>query len=341
MPKVIADAIDRLISIEMRYAAELPRGVIRPLYEAAREAQGGEPVVYQAARQILERVGKEDVVLIVTGSGSRFGLYKGETDGPLGAASLGRVVDFGLGARTVYVCDEPHVDPIVATVQATGLSVIDQARFEQRPHTALVDIHPPGPEQGKTFAATLLDRYQPSAVVFVEKTGPNARGIHHSIMGTAKDPDETGHAFYLADLARQRGIVTIGVGDGGNEIGNGVIYDAVREIQPYGATCQCPCGDGVATVTATDVLVSASISNWGAYGIAAQLAYELKQPDLFQTEEMEDFMLRQCVAAGGTDGAYAAQVLYVDGTSSHTQRALVTMLREIIGNGLKKVYRGF
>jgi hypothetical protein len=25
---------------------------------------------------------------------------------------------------------------------------------------------------------------------------------------------------------------------------------------------------------------------------------------------MEDFMLRQCVAAGGTDGAYAAQVLY-------------------------------
>ncbi len=341
MPKIIADAIDRLISIEMRFAAELPRGVIRPLYDAAREAQGGEPVVYHAARQILERVGKRDVVLIVTGSGSRLGLYKGETDGPLGASSLGRVVDFGLGARVVYVCDEPHVDPIVATVQATGLSVIDQERFEQRPHSTLVEIHPPGSEQGKHFAATLLDRYQPKAVVFVEKTGPNAQGVHHSITGTAKDPDETGHAFRLADLARERGIVTIGVGDGGNEIGNGMIYEAVREIQPYGATCQCPCGDGVATVTATDVLVSASISNWGAYGIAAQLAYELKQPDLFQTEEMEDFMLHQCVAAGGTDGAYAAQVLYVDGTSSRTQRALVTMLREIIENGLKKVYRGF
>ena len=44
MPKIIADAIDQLISIEMRYAAELPRGVIRPLYEAARDVQGGEPL---------------------------------------------------------------------------------------------------------------------------------------------------------------------------------------------------------------------------------------------------------------------------------------------------------
>ena len=178
-------------------------------------------------------------------------------------------------------------------------------------------------------------------MVFIEKTGPNAKGVHHSIMGTAKNPDETGHAFHLAAAAKARDIVTIGVGDGGNEIGNGLIYDAARQIQPYGLTCQCPCTDGVVTVTATDVLVSASISNWGAYGIAAQLAYELKNPDCFQSEEMEDFMLRQCVAAGGTDGAYAAQVLYVDGTSARTQRALVAMLREIIDNGLKKVYRGF
>jgi hypothetical protein len=38
---------------------------------------------------------------------------------------------------------------------------------------------------------------------------------------------------------------------------------------------------------------------------------------------------------------YAAQVLCVGGTSARTQRALVAMLREIIENGLKNVYRGF
>lgn len=341
MPRIIADAIDRLISVEMRFAGELPRGVIRPLYDAARAVQAGEPLVYLAARRLLDRVARRDVVVVVTGSGSRFGLHKGETDGPLGAASLGRVLDFGLGARTVFVCDEPHRDPIVATVEAAGLSVIDAERFERRPHTALVETHPPGREAGERFAGDLLDRFRPAAVVFIEKTGPNAKGVHHTILGTAKDPAETGHAFFLADLARQRGIATIGVGDGGNEIGNGLIYEAVRKIQPYGARCRCPCGDGLATVTATDVLVSASVSNWGAYGIAAQLAYELKDPELFQTEEVEDFMLRRCVAAGGTDGAYAAQVLRVDGTSARTQRALVAMLREIVENGLRTVSRGF
>jgi hypothetical protein len=35
MPRIIADSIDQLISIEMRYAAELPCGVIRSLYETA------------------------------------------------------------------------------------------------------------------------------------------------------------------------------------------------------------------------------------------------------------------------------------------------------------------
>ncbi|MGH7320481.1 MAG: glutamate cyclase domain-containing protein [Candidatus Rokuibacteriota bacterium] len=341
MPRIIADAIDRLISVEMRFAGDLPRGVIRRLYEAARDVQGGEPLVYLAARRLLDRVARGDVVVVVTGSGSRFGLHKGETDGPLGAASLGRALDFGLGARMVFVCDEPHRDPIVATVEAAGLSVIDAERFERRPHTALVETHPPGREAGARFARDLLDRVRPAAVVFIEKTGPNAKDVHHTILGTAKDPGETGHAFFLADLARQRGIATLGVGDGGNEIGNGLIYEAVRTIQPYGARCRCPCGDGLATVTPTDVLVSASVSNWGAYGIAAQLAYELKDPELFQDEELEDFMLRRCVAAGGTDGAYAAQVLRVDGTSARTQRALVAMLREIVENGLRTVTRGF
>ena len=67
MPKIIADAIDQLISIEMRYATGLPRGVIRLIYEAAREAQGGGPLVYLAAQKLREVVSRKDFVLIVTG----------------------------------------------------------------------------------------------------------------------------------------------------------------------------------------------------------------------------------------------------------------------------------
>jgi hypothetical protein len=341
MPKIVADSIDQLISIEMRHASGLPRGVARLLYDAARAAQGGEPLVYLAAERLLATVKAKEVVLIVTGSGARFGLHGGETDGPLGAASLGRALDFGLGARTVYICDEPHQGPIRAAVEAAGISVIDRERLERRLHTAVLEIHPPGDEAGAAFAREMLQQYRPTCVVFIEKTGPNAKGVHHTITGTAKEPAETGHAYHLADQAREQGILTIGVGDGGNEIGNGVIYEAARAIQPAGAKCRCPCGDGAITVTGTDVFISAAVSNWGAYGISAQLAYLLKNPDLIQSEEMEDFMLRQCVAAGGTDGASAAQLLAVDGTSAGTQRALVRMLHEIVGNALKSVSRGF
>ena len=333
MPKVVADAIDQVMSLEMRFKAGLPRGVNRPLYEEARKAQGGDPLVYLAAMALKERVGKRDFVLIVTGSGQRLGLHKGETDGPPGGASLARVLDFGLGARCVFVCDPDHVAPIVASVEAVGISVIDPERLEKRPHTTIIEEYPLGPAAGKPFAQQLLDKYQPKAVIFVEKTGPNAQGTHHSITGTEKNPAEIGHAYHLADLAGERGIFTLGVGDGGNEVGNGVMHDAVVRIQPHGPT--------IATVTKTDVFISAGVSNWGAYGAAAFLAYLLEDPNLFQTEEMEDYMIRQCVAAGGTDGAYAAQILYVDGTTLRTNIALVTVMREIITNGLKEVWRGF
>ena len=94
-------------------------------------------------------------------------------------------------------------------------------------------------------------------------------------------------------------------------------------------------------MTPTDVFISAAVSNWGAYGVSAQMAYVQKNPELLQSEEMEDFMLRGCVAAGGTDGASATQVLAVDGTGAGVQRAVVRMLHEIVGNALKTVSRGF
>lgn len=341
MPKTVAEAIDHLCATEMRFAGELPRNVIWPLYEAARSSQGGDPLVYQAATRLQDTVQEGDVVFVVTGSGSKYGLTKGETDGPLGAASLARALDLGLKARVVVICEAAHAEPVKATVEAAGLSVLDEEFLWKRPHTAVLEILPAGADAGRAFAERILKHFDPKALVFVEKTGPNDEGVHHSIMGSAKPSDEVGHAHFLADLAAAQDRLTIGIGDGGNEIGFGKIQSDVQRVQPYGTTCQCPCKGGVATRTATEVLVAASISNWGAYGVTAQLAFQLKRPELIQSEEMEAFMLRQCVAAGGTDGAYASQILYVDGTSSRIQTALVAMLHEIVENGLKWINRGF
>lgn len=341
MPKTIAENIDHLCATEMRFAGELPRSVVWPLYTAARQRQGGDPLVFLAASRLQEAVSAGDVVFLVTGSGSKYGLTKGETDGPLGTASLARALDLGLSARIVVICEEAHSGPVIATVEAAGLSVLDEDYLYKRPHTAVVEILPAGPDGGHAFAERILKQYDPRAVIFIEKTGPNDHGVHHSIMGTAKPSDEVGHAHFLADLAHEQGKLTIGIGDGGNEIGFGIIQSDVRRIQPFGEACQCPCHGGVATRTATDVLVACSVSNWGAYGVSAQLAFQLGRQDVLQSEEMEAFMLQRCVAAGGTDGAYASQILYVDGTSSRVQTGLVAMLHEIVGNGLKTIHREF
>ena len=52
-------------------------------------------------------------------------------------------------------------------------------------------------------------------------------------------------------------------------------------------------------------------------------------------------MLAACVAAGGADGAFAAPIMKVDGTSWQTQQALVTILREIVSNALTPLSRPF
>jgi hypothetical protein len=71
----------------------------------------------------------------------------------------------------------------------------------------------------------------------------------------------------LFKAARQRGVLTIGVADPGNEIGMGAIADTVkRRLLPYGAKCQRPCAGGVADATEVDVVVPGTCSNWSAYG---------------------------------------------------------------------------
>jgi hypothetical protein len=133
----------------------------------------------------------------------------------------------------------------------------------------------------------------------------------------------------------------VGVGDGGNEIGCGLIYEATRRIMPAGIRCQCPCGDGIATVVATDALVIGSTSNWAAYGISACLAFLLSDPTLLQDAVTERRVIEQCALAGATDGMSGMAVPWVDGTNLEVQQALVTMLGMIVSNGLRTINRPF
>jgi hypothetical protein len=189
----------------------------------------------------------------------------------------------------------------------------------------------------KAQAPVVLDRYEPSAIVAIEKLSPNRKGIMHGSTGFDYDETHTKPQFMLAD-AQQRGILTAGIGDGGNEIGFGQIAADVDEIIPAGRLCQCPCAGGATAALATDHLLVAAISNWGGYAVAAMIGYLLDDPSrhLLTADELER-MLRACVNAGAFDGATARPVLADDGVPLKTHRDFIVMLRSIVEIGYSKL----
>jgi hypothetical protein len=226
----------------------------------------------------------------------------------------------------------------VATNHAAGLMVTDYEAAQRQTQAVVVETVPSDRVEGETKAHVLLEKYRPQALVAIERLGPNAKGVCHSILGKATTESDLSSLF---DGARERGIFTLGIGDGGNEIGFGRITERVQEIQEYGRRCQCPCGAGMATVVSTDVLVVAAVSNWGAYGVEAMLAFLLQKPELLHAPELERWMLEECIRAGGYDGAYGTPAHMVDGISGEAHQALVRLLDEIVANGRATIDRPF
>jgi hypothetical protein len=330
----IWESIDRLITTEFR-SAELNPGTLATLYDAARERMGGEPLTMVAATRLARVLTRGTPVLLTTGAGGPPWLFQGETDGPLGLAGLARALSLGWGAWPILVTETRSEQPVRATVVAGGVSVLDEALAQVRPTTAALVPFTTDPIAAEREACKLLDRYAPAAVIAIEKTSPNRAGVIHSVTGKAWTPavDFARVEFVIAE-ARRRGILTIGTGDMGNEMGFGLIEETVRKTVARADVCQCPCGQGMASAVMTDVLIPASVSNWGAYGIEAGLAIIQERPELFHDAETERAMLRACAGAGAVDGLTSRQILAVDGTSAEAQVAVVTLLGELIRKAL-------
>lgn len=331
--------VDKLISVEMRSEGTVPSGVIHRLYDAARE-EAGEPLTWGASRALVRAIDPGDAVLVATGSGTPPWLPRGETDGPQGAVGLAHGLAIALGARPVLVTEERHVPPLRAAVHACGLNDVPFEQLLRRENAATVVSHPVDADADPEASEALFERVDPAAVVAVEKTGPNAEGVYHSLLGSAQNEGKAKMAP-LFDLAADRGVLTVGVGDGGNEIGFGRIEDAVREIQPWGDACECPCEGGVATRVATDHLVVGGTSNWGAYGVQAMVAVLAETPEAMHSPDAEIRMLEHSVVAGSSDGIHARPVMMVDGTSAATQRGMVAMLNDVVENRLTTIERDF
>ena len=338
MPEVIGEYVDRLVNIEMLEENYPRRDRTRLLYEAARAKQGA-PLTYLAAKGLIDNVKQGDYVIFLAGTGPSPWLEQGGNDGPTGVASMARAVSFGLGASPVYVGLERQLGPVIAAGTAAGISVMDREAVEvyRRRNTALAVPFPMGESEGKQEAVRILDDLKPKAVIAIENHGPNPVGVRHNAAGMGIDNDALPHDYCIVEEARKRGIFTVGIGDGGDEIGYGLINKEANEIyeQAFGMSCQCGCGGGQACAVEADVLISAAVAAWGAYGVSACMAYMLRDPYVLQDPDTERRMGEAMSSAGAVAAFFAATVPWIDGTSPAVQQAMVTILHEIVANALR------
>jgi D-glutamate cyclase len=327
----IWESIDRLMALECR---TINAGMLQPLYAAARQLAGG-PLCQSAAQRLVAAIKPGDKVVLTTGAGGPPWLFCGETDGPLGIAGLARALALGCGAWPLIITEARSAEPVTATLAAAGVSLLPEDLARVRPTTATPVDFPVDPVGAEHAADAFLDRYNPVALIAVEKTSPNRANVIHSVSGQPWTPKvEFARVEYLIAACRRRRIPTIGIGDHGNEMGFGLIEDTVRATVPHADICQCPCGQGMASAVSTDILIPASISNWGSYGIEAGLAILKHDPRLLHDADTERAMLRACVMAGAVDGVTSRQILAVDGTGPETQVAVLTLLAELVGKAL-------
>jgi D-glutamate cyclase len=307
LDRCVGENLDQLALMDMR-----GDGVARALYEAAR-AGSPDPISLAAARMLAA---VEGPALLLTGFRvPPWGVP--ETDGLIGAAVLAAALD-RIGVASIFVAESEVVGALAAAVRATGLGVAPAVC--DLPHVAAVLTY-----EGADLAA----RLSPSVCVAVERPGRNARGEYHFALGRSV----SGWIAPIDDLyeeVRARDVPTVAIGDFGNELGMGAVAEAARRETPAGAACGCGCGGGTACEIGADVTFACSVSDWGAYAVAACLSHLHRDPAVLVDAGRYRRVCEAAVAAGAIDGTSALAIPHIDGVDEGYNARLLETMRAVV-----------
>lgn len=216
-----------------------------------------------------------------------------ETDGPAGAIALYGVME-KLGTTPIMVCGTPLAEALAEDYRTEKIPVGDTLNESAQ-------------------AKTILSRYQPSLLIAIECPGQAEDGNYYNMRGKNINQDcARFDAFVkLADCP------TIGIGDGGNEIGMGNISEALTKL------------DIIPSTTCCQELVVADVSNWAAYGLIALLS-KIHEPDFLAECDSRKF-LSYLSMHGSADGVTGENTLTEDGLPLSEGQALINRLKSVTG----------
>ena len=246
-----------------------------------------------AARYMLDHPGR---VAIITGF---YILTAGqhETDGPPGAIALGNALQ-DLGSQVTYVTDA-HTAPMMRKWLGEKANV--------------VDFPIAGEAASRDASRQLIADLSPDLLISIERCGRNASDVYLNML--SRDITQyTARLDYLFEL----GIPSVGIGDGGNEIGMGNLAEHIPPVD------RLPDEPAISTV---DRLVIASVSNWGGYGLVAALS-RLVGRNLLPSVEEDARLIAEMVDDGAVDGGSGQNRYYVDNFTLEENAELLRLLHE-------------
>ena len=236
-----------------------------------------------------------------------------ETDGPLGSVFLLRALS-PLVSQIAAWSPPKCTQAILAGMRVTRVPVDHRA----------IESEERGPQS--VVQCGLWPGYESTISIALEHVGRATDGRYYNMRG--RDMSAHTHrvdADYLLPRSDRRSI-TIGIGDGGNEIGMGKIsHEMIVKNIPNGHLIHCR--------VPADHLIVAGVSNWGAYALAAGV-YVLRgikpAPDLFDPDREREILEVMVREGPLVDGVTGQQTATVDGLTWEEYVKPLIRIREIL-----------
>jgi hypothetical protein len=262
-----------------------------------------------------------------------------ETDGPLGAVFLARAL-VPLGINVAVAADGYCVPALRAGLRASGLAEhvhvldldLDLSACLRTAPTHLVALERVGPSHTPQSVAAQHGATAADLAAFERLVAVEQWDRCYSLRGR----DLTAHTMPAHRLFEQAAatrppVRTIGIGDGGNEIGMGRIrWDTIRRNIANGALIACR--------VPADHLIVCGVSNWGAYALAAGVRLLREAPhdaalfDVDRERRLLETMVRDGPLVDGLTGHRAATV---DGLDFDEYAAVLAKLGQICGGPMR------
>ena len=168
------------------------------------------------------------------------------------------------------------------------------------------------------FIEKTIEEHNPIGMISIERCGLNIYNKYANMRNININEHTAEIDLFFVNYYNK--IPTIGIGDGGNEIGMGNLENIIKNKLDL-----VPCKIKV------DKLIISTVSNWGGYGLAAYLCKLTNNKKFFETvENIVKEYIKYIISIGSVDGVTHENKEKIDGYDIEVELNIIRSLYKVI-----------